>query len=119
MTAAQKKRPTNVKVGYIDFMIHYLSDEEWKERDLDEKDGGQMHGAGAEIFVRDAKGQHELHQREILLHEIMHACVYVSGLIFENYRTLEDIEETFIMRTSPVLIDVLKSNPDVTKFILS
>lgn len=113
-------RPTSVKVGYVDFTIRWLSDEEWRrECPGDQDNSGTTESTEARISIRVPKDGHPVHLRETLLHEIVHACFQVSGLSTENHRAMDDLEEAFVTRLTVVLIDVLRSNPDVTKFLLS
>lgn len=113
-------RPTSVKIGYITFGIEYLSDDQWKEKEFSDDDGGRCFGAEATIFVRDNGKIDQIHIREILLHEILHACFYSSGLAIEdNLRVQENIEEHVVWRVSPVLLDTLRSNPEVSRFLES
>lgn len=120
MTKKQVLRPTSLKVGYMDFEIRYLEDEEWKKAGLPEGDGGECNGASAVISVRLAENQHDIHVREILLHETLHACFYASGIsINDDLRIYPDIEEGIIARVAPVLIAVMRDNPEFSKFLES
>lgn len=111
-------RPTKLKIGYITFTVEYLRDSVWLRKGLPPGDGGQTHGAAASIKVRDATDLDEIHVREVLLHEVLHACVYASGLALEgDPRALLDIEETFVSRTAPTLLDVLRVNPGLVEYL--
>lgn len=118
---AAPKRPTSLKVGYIDFEIRWLDDDEWKaDGNLSDGDGGQCDGARGVISVRLAHEQHPVHEREILLHETLHACFYVSGItINDDVRIYPDIEEGIVSRVAPVLTQVFRDNPEFSKFLES
>jgi hypothetical protein len=120
-TTKTPKRPTSIKVGYIDFEVRYLEDDQWKaDPSLGEGDGGQCDGAKAVISVRLAEGQHDIHVKEILLHETLHACFYASGItINDDLRIYPDIEEGIVARVAPVLLDVIRSNPEFAGFLES
>jgi len=120
MTAEKAlSRPQRVKVGYIPFEVEYLDDEQWRKRGLEEGDGGNLFGYKGSILVRTFDELHENNVREVLLHEVLHACAYISGLSVEGeYHRLDDVEETFVARISPVLLDVLRSNPSLLKYLV-
>lgn len=55
-------RPISLKVGYIDFEVRYLEDDQWKaDPSLGDGDGGQCDGARAVVSVRLAEDQHDIH----------------------------------------------------------
>lgn len=117
----EPKRPTELRVGYLPFTVTYLNDEEWAKRtDLSDGDGGQCNGAKAEIVVRLAEDQHDIHVKEILLHETLHACFYASGItVNEDLRVHPDIEESVVARVSPVLLQVMRDNPEFAAYVMS
>jgi hypothetical protein len=107
-------------MGYMDVTVRWLDDKAWKEAGLADNEGGQFDGAGATISVRLAEGQHDIHLREILLHEVLHACYYVSGIsVNDDPRVVPDIEEFTVARVSPVLLEILRDNPALSKFLES
>lgn len=115
----QVRRPTIIQVGYIPFDVTYLDDEAWDKKGLDLGDGGQCNGAKGTIDIRDTD-QHPIHVKEILLHEVLHACFYASQMTIENrLHREEDIEETVVGRLSPVLLQVIRDNPDLVDFLRS
>lgn len=52
-------------------------------------------------------------QRETLLHELLHACHFATGLGAEQ----KVRGETFVTRTSPVLASLLMRNPAVVAYL--
>lgn len=113
-------RPTTLKIGYVDFDVEYVAEEDWIKRGFDDADGGQIDGAKAVISVRCPDEVVEIHIREILLHEVLHACFYVQGLSNDDgaiLRTQVNIEEFAISHISPILIDVFRSNPGLSKYL--
>jgi hypothetical protein len=117
---SEPKRPSVIQVGYIPFTVEYLDDKAWEERGLPDGDGGQTHGAKASIVVREPEGQHPIHAKEILLHEVLHACFYASGMTIEGtLRIQDDIEEHVVSRMSPVLLQVLRANPELAAYVMS
>lgn len=116
--ASSSTRPTRIKVGYLTFNVDYLTEAGWKKAGHDDDAGGHMEGYTGTISVRvQSAKQHEDCTREILLHEIMHACWYVAGFFSENLKEFDDIEESSILRTSPILLSVLQDNPDLMAYL--
>lgn len=111
-------RPSKVKVGHLTYTIEWTSEEDWPAEHSG--DGGLTFNHSARILVRlgDKDASPQVH-REILLHEIMHACWAVSMVCHTNWREVasDDVEETAIRFSSPVLLDVLRSNPTVARFL--
>lgn len=117
---AAPARPTSLRVGYIDFTVEWLTDEEWEAQGFPDSDGGQTNGSQARIVVRTPEKQHEVHAKEILLHETLHAVFYASGLTIEGtLRIQDDIEEHVVGRLSPVLLQTLRDNPDLADYLRS
>jgi hypothetical protein len=52
--------------------------------------------------------------RETFLHEMLHI---VNGLAGARLDFTKAQEETLVKRTAPILLDALRSNPDVVKFL--
>lgn len=71
------------------------------------------HAAGAtdmrrlRLLIHD--DQHEMQLRDTVLHEVIHASLHVQEMDAED--------ETFVARLTPVLLDVLRSNPAFTKWL--
>ena len=54
--------------------------------------------------------------RALALHEVLHAIFEVTG----DGRTLgDDVEEGLVTRTTPVLLGVLRENPELVEFLLA
>jgi hypothetical protein len=117
---AEPKRPIELRVGYLHFTVEYLSDQEWEKRGLDGEDGGQTNGSACTIVIRDSEGMNEIHVKEILLHEVLHACFYSSGMTIEaSFREQRDIEEYVVGRCTPVLLQTFRDNPDLSLYLES
>lgn len=111
-------RPTEIKVGYLSFSIKYVSDFVWtKQKDLDQNASGLMEGVSGKIWVRLTTNQHESVTKEILLHEVLHAIFFVTSLYAA--KPGKDWEEYTVRHTAPALLDVLVSNPELTKYLTS
>lgn len=55
-------------------------------------------------------------KRDILLHEIHHAVWVACGMAINDMTGLD--HETIVSRETPILLDVLRRNPDVTQYLL-
>lgn len=70
----------------------------------------QCHEATCYVHATQDSGM----KRETYLHELLHAAFFVSGL---SGRLMDDEEEKIIQNLSPLLIDILQSNPEFTNYI--
>ncbi len=59
--------------------------------------------------------QDDFMKQETYFHEMMHTAFIATGL---SARMSEGEEEQLIQTLSPVLLDVLQSNPDFTNYVL-
>ena len=57
-------------------------------------------------------------KQETLLHEVLHAIVATQGGVIPTAKGSE-LEEAFVAATSPMLLLVLRDNPDLVAFLLS
>lgn len=103
------KRPTSARIGPFTYAI------EWPIFVSDE-DGEVVSGEAAhvELTIRVSRGLPIDLQRKTLLHELMHAAVFVTG-----HNTDEVTEEQFIRSSAFALFGILRDNPDVARFITS
>lgn len=101
------KRPTRVVVGPFTYELR------WPET-VHNDDGSELCGRAEHIglWIAVAKTMPLPLQRKTLLHEIMHACVWVTG---HNEDAVT--EEQFVRATAFALFEVLRDNPAVTRFI--
>jgi hypothetical protein len=112
-------RPTEIKVGYLPLTVRYFDDERWLAEGLPEDDSGQMAGPAAQISIRCSEGLHEIHVKELLVHELLHAAIYVAGLTVEAWPQHEDPEEVVVSRVSPILLGTLRDNPGLSAYLES
>ena len=76
-------------------------------------DHGETDGARLEIRINPDSA--DLVQREVLLHESLHAIAAVAGL---DHELGEELEEKIVRRIAPVLFDVLLRNPKLVDYLL-
>lgn len=115
-TAAERTPPLpqNVAVGPYVYTITddivELSRASVKERDpLD----GYCSPRRQQILV-DTDSSHPGSSRYTLLHEVVHAIVDVTG---HSKQWGDQDEEEFVTRFTPVLLDVLRRNPDLVAYL--
>lgn len=117
---AKPKPPATVEVGSltytIDFSVEGWSDAISAQNNGHDPEDGRYYGfhdaSGCNIWI-NPHATIEI-QRESLLHEVMHACQFVACLPNRG----KSSGEAFISRLSPVLIDTLRRNPDLARFLL-
>lgn len=76
-------------------------------------DHGETDGARLEIRINPDSA--DLVQREVLLHESLHAIAAVAGL---DHELGEELEEKIVRRIAPVLFDALLRNPKLVDYLL-
>lgn len=52
-------------------------------------------------------------ERTIVLHEILHACAFAAGTLFDGKRH----EEEWVLRTAPGLLDALRRTTGLTEYL--
>ena len=60
---------------------------------------------------------HPLMQKETLLHEVIHACLNRQGLEQQSEEAML-IEENFVNKLVPSLLQTMKKNKEFTRYIL-
>lgn len=107
------KFPSRVKIGPYVFSVHF-SKEVVKKRA--KKHADQCYGITSfdllEIAVLPTGNTIE---QESYLHEILHGVFFATHL---GLKVNHKLEEEIISAISPVLMGVLRSNPDTVKFLL-
>lgn len=100
--------PTSVKVLGQMFAIEYV---EVPEVSLSKGEAyGRTHFARQRLFIDASLAPDQL--RDTLLHEILHCCLLIVGM--------DDTDiagERGVAAITPVLLDVLRTNPGVTKWL--
>lgn len=112
----QKKTPKKVKIGPFNFEIKCDKESiESAKVQFESLDAlGFMSTIDQSIYI-DPELQDDM-KAETLLHEMLHAVCMATGIT--NTFESKD-EEKFIATISPMLLDTLRSNNDVTDFLLN
>jgi hypothetical protein len=113
-------RPDHVKVGHMTFTIEYVTEQEWLETyNGYEEDGGLTFHNWAKIVIRLVPRITDQVIREVLVHEVLHAIWSVSMLShWAGELTAEKTEEGIIQAQSPMIVGVLKENPEFLAYII-
>lgn len=109
------KLPSKVKINTYTYTISE-EDEPTSSKIPDQAVWGFCDWTKQEIVIR--KGCTTERKRNTLLHEIMHA-VFESVHANPSSMRADEIEEYFVVHGAPILVDVLRDNPAVVKYLVS
>ena len=116
-------RPDHVFIGNHTYSIEWLNSDEWLHRDFDMSKDGLTYAATSRIFVRLIEGRREALYQEIVLHEVTHAIWDTVGVSLDPHwdkvDDSNDLEEKVILFQSPMLLFVMKHNPDLVAWLLA
>lgn len=106
----RKTKPSKVKVLGQQYTIDWIDSGDVETTPGITKDMvlGQLSASRQWIAIRKDQGKDQL--RDTLLHELLHCCYYMM-------KGDTGDEETIGM-IAPVLLDLLRSNPQVVRFLL-
>lgn len=99
------KLPKLIYVGPFDFDVHQKT-----EMDM----LGETFSNDGRIEVK--RRQSAANKRDTLLHEVLHAIVFHSGL---GHKLSHDDEEHFVVTISPWILAVLRDNPALVSYLLA
>lgn len=109
--------PTQIKVGPREYSVRW-DDETYRRVSLDE--GRELEGNSnhprEEMMLRPGRGANWT--ADTLLHETLHAVLNLHGVNLDNVKEVADLEEYLVSVTSPLLLMVLRDNPDLLAFLL-
>lgn len=117
--AAYVPRPDHAFVGNHTYDIEWLTAGEWEGRRMQENADAVTFATQQYIGLLLHDGVQESHYQEVLLHELTHAAWDASMLTHVDLSEIEDHEEFLISAQSPPLLGILKSNPDIVKYLMS
>lgn len=102
------------------YTIEWVSEKKWLQIDDETKAGTCWYALGA-IRIRLENHGHPHHEdvlRELLLHEILHACWNDTAMDTHGQISKDELEEWVVGCLTPPLIQVLSDNPRVADYIL-
>lgn len=105
------KLPSKVKINTYTYTLK-------EENDPRFDDGADAWGYcdydNQEIVIK--KNATKERKRNIVLHEIMHA-VFESVHASPRSMRADEIEEYYVVHSAPILVDVLRDNPNLVKYL--
>jgi hypothetical protein len=113
-------RPTSVRIGHVEYDLHWVDEQDWMAK-YDKGQAGFFWADKGGIYIRmHNEGDQRIEDslRETLLHEILHGCWHHTNMAHHGAVEKEDLEEWVVGTLSYPLIDVLRDNPDVMKYLL-
>lgn len=110
MSEIRTDKKTVLKIGYKEYHMYFVK----------KIDGGATFGdctslCGSRGVIRIAKGQKKVEKANTILHEIIHALVYVQGL---EPDLKGDKEEKVVLSLTNGLIQFMRDNPKVMNQIM-
>lgn len=97
--------PKLIYVGPFDFEVKQLADMDLL---------GETHSNDGLIDIK--RKQSPANKRDTLLHEVLHAIVFHSGL---GHGLSHDDEERLVVTISPWILAVLRDNPALVDYLLA
>jgi hypothetical protein len=109
-------RPGHVRVGYRRYDVRWDAVQalRWDERHGDTYSGGSDH-TDHTIHVRPAGAEN--YKREVLLHEVLHCVVDLTGVGAVLDQADSDAHETVVDAVAPALLGVLRDNPGLVAYL--
>lgn len=115
--ADKKGRPTEVDICGWRWTIEWLKPKDWASEDNGLS--GVTYAMHLQIKILLSPNIHPEVLREVLFHELMHACVATSGHTYGlKHIKNKDVEEVMIQGLSPALLAVLHNNSEVRRYLL-
>ncbi len=91
-----------MKVGPYTWTVHFSPEAE---------NGGVGHTDFKTQVISVAEDQHPQQERDTVLHEVLHVAMFLAGM------NGHELEESLIQRLTPVLLMVLKDNPNFAGYL--
>jgi hypothetical protein len=114
-------RPEHAFVGNDTYSIEWLTEDEWQDKHLGDKNGAETHASICAIFMRLRTGAPESRYQEVLLHELTHCAWDTTQLCHQDFGNIktDDLEEFVIGIQTAALLFIMKHNPQVVAWLLS
>jgi len=110
------KLPKSIKINNLEWEIKYISMKEMNKISDTNPMGLTQFGTTTIYILNEMSYSHK---RNTLMHEVLHACIYIGeGVIRPNTKDNDAWEHYFINSLEYTLPEFIKNNPDVVKFII-
>lgn len=103
--------PRWVNIGPLRFRLTDKQSD-WDKRDESTDDHWGLTDKAAGLILLDPGMNADL-QRLIVLHELLHACCFASGM----HDTRKRDEETWVAMVTPMLLDAIGRSPGMAAFL--
>lgn len=113
-------RPTSLVLGHLTFNIVWIPERKWLKK-KDPAKCGLFHADIGLISMRlenDGRPMSEDNLREVLLHEILHACWFLGSMDARGALKDKDLEEWVVANITFPLVGVIMNNPDVFAYLM-
>lgn len=118
--ALNKARPRSLTIGGLDWSIVWHTEKTWEKGEHDTKSSGETFTWALTIHVLVNEGLNPVCEREVFVHELMHACVATSGHAYTmGHIKKGNAEEVLIQGMSPMMLGVLRNNPHIVEYLLA
>lgn len=112
---SEVKPPSSIRIGYATYRV-----QEDRDRCDDESVEGMSNGNQRLILLRGDRPYDSA--ADTVLHEVLHQCLHVAGLqastLVGKGVTGEDAEEMVVRAMSGMLLDTLRENPELVRYLL-
>ena len=102
--------PTHVQVGAF---LYSLAVNQAAINEINPTAFGRTRNKEQSIVLSEGQGPDQ--QADTVLHETLHACFMVAGM---SERMTDTLAEETIRTLSPLLLDVLRRNPELVAYLL-
>ncbi len=111
--------PSKVKVGIFVYSVQ-VGGPDWKAAVKKKPSaGGRLagHTDNLSLTISVRPGLAPGAEREVVVHELLHACVNVAGQPIESMRRKCGLEENAVSVIAPTLLGVIRENPPLLRYL--
>ncbi len=118
---ARVRRPQSRLINGFKWGVIWVPGHEWDESEKhDSHSSGETYSSEMNIYINLSEGLNPIQERELLLHEVLHACMIATGATYvvDRYIKKADVEEVMVGAVSPALLAVLHNNRGFLSWLL-
>lgn len=113
--SASPSPPGAIRIGYATYRVEHD-----RQRCDDDSVEGMSNGNQRLILLRGDRPYDSA--ADTVLHEVLHQCLHVAGLdagvLTGEDVTAHDVEERVVRAMSGMLLDTLRENPELVRYLL-